>query len=130
IAQQPLGVVTRAGRKIADLFGSAGYAPHDNSAILLPEGWRSDPEAGRAASLLRARQRAKNRWLDGPFTMAANVHSVALSIGALAACLLLWRRLPDELRLAAYLALYWVASHALFWAQPRFRYPMEMLFAL
>src|SRR5205807_100141 len=34
IAQQPLGVVTRAGRKIADLFGSAGYAPHDNSPIL------------------------------------------------------------------------------------------------
>jgi hypothetical protein len=129
IAEQPFGLITRAGQKVAALFGPPGYAPHGNSAILLPDGWRTDPEKGRIAAEMRARQRAKNRWLDGLFTWLAAAHSYVVLAGAIGA-LLRWRRLPPELRLMAYLCLGWIGAHALFWAQPRFRYPMEILLAL
>jgi hypothetical protein len=130
LASNPATLVTGSARKIADLFGPPGYAPHANSAILLPEGWQTDPEIGRIAAEKRARQRFKNGYLDGIFTTLATLHSYAILAGALAACLLLWRSLPDELRLSAYLCGYWVLSHVMFWAQPRFRYPMEIFLAL
>ncbi|MFQ5599563.1 MAG: ArnT family glycosyltransferase [Candidatus Krumholzibacteriia bacterium] len=130
IADDPLGFMTRGARKIVDLFGIPVYAPHGNSAILLPDGWRSDPVLNRIAQELRARQRAKNRYLDGIFTQLAAVHSYLILVGALAAALILWGRLPAELRLMVYLSLYWLGSHALFWGQPRFRYPMELFLTL
>jgi hypothetical protein len=130
IASHPSRLVTGSIQKIGALFGPPGYAPHDNSAILLPDGWRTDPELGRIAEEMRARQRAKNRWLDGFFTAVATVHSYALLAGALAACLFFWRQLPADLRLGAHLSLYWIASHVVFWGQPRFRYPMEIPLAL
>lgn len=129
LAQSPFGFVTRGGRKIAALFGSAAYAPHASSAIRLPDGWQTDPEKARQAELLRARQRAKNRYLDGMFAWLADAHTVLLAAGALVA-ILRWRRLPGVMRLAAFLVFYWIGSHVLFWAQPRFRYPMELPMAL
>jgi hypothetical protein len=130
LTSNPMSLVTGSARKVADLFGPPGYAPHANSAILLPEGWQTNPEIGRIAAEKRARQRFKNGYLDGIFTTLATCHSYVILAGALAACLLLWKRLPDELRLSAYLCGYWIVSHVVFWAQPRFRYPMEILLAL
>ena len=130
LALNPASLVTGSARKVADLFGPPGYAPHANSAILLPDGWQTNPEIGRIAAEKRARQRFKNGYLDGVFTMLATLHSFVILAGALAACLLLWRGLPDELRLSAYLCGYWIVSHVIFWAQPRFRYPMEIFLAL
>jgi len=130
LAGNPLGFVTRGVLKIGALFGPPGYAPHDNSAILLPEGWENDPEKGRIATELRARQRAKNRWLDGFFTQLAAVHSYLLLLGAIVAVARGWRRLPAELRACVWLVLYWISAHVVFWAQPRFRYPAEIPLAL
>jgi 4-amino-4-deoxy-L-arabinose transferase-like glycosyltransferase len=130
LGQDPFGFWRRGGRKIGALFGSPGYAPHGNSAILLPDGWRTDPEKARQAAELRARQRAKNRWLDGLFTHLGTVHSWLLLVAAAAAAIVHRTRLPDDLRLAVWLSLYWVASHVVFWGQPRFRYPMEIPLAL
>lgn len=129
IAAKPLAFFARAAQKTAALFGSPGYAPHGNSAILLPDGWQTDPVKGRIAAEMRARQRAKNRWLDGLFTRLAAAHSYILLAGAVGA-LLLWRRLTAELRLMVYLCLGWIGAHAVFWAQPRFRYPMEILLSV
>jgi tetratricopeptide (TPR) repeat protein len=129
LAQAPFGFVTRGAEKIGALFGAAGYAPHASSAILLPDGWQTDPEAGARAAALRARQRAKNVYLDGVFTWLATVHTWILLAGAALACVR-WRRMPAELRLAAWLCVAWIAAHVVFWAQPRFRYPMEIPLAL
>ena len=129
IGADPLGVVIRSGKKVVDLFGVPRYAPHDNTAILLPDGWRSDPAAARAAEALRARQRAKNRLLDGPFTWLAMAHSVVILAGALFA-VGRWRRLGSAARLLVYLCLGWIGAHVVFWAQPRFRYPMEIFLIL
>jgi len=130
LGHQPLGFLTRGVRKIGALFGSPGYAPHENSAIMLPEGWNTDPERGRVADELRARQRAKNRWLDGLFTTWAALHSWVLVVGAIGAVALGRRALPPDCVNAVWLAAYWIAAHVVFWAQPRFRYPLEIPFAL
>ena len=130
LADAPLGFFTRAVVKIGALGASPGYAPHASSALLLPENWQSDPEQGRIAAAMRARQRAKNVWLDGLFTHWAALHSWLLMAGGVLACVTAWRRLPPDLRIGAWLILYWVAAHALFWGQPRFRYPMEIPLAL
>ncbi len=130
LARNPLGFVTRGVQKVVDLFGPPGYAPHTNSVIMLPDGWRTDPALGRIAAEMRARQRAKNRYLDGLFTHLATVHSYLILAGAVAASLLLWRRMSSGLRLCVYVCAYWVLSHVLFWGQPRFRYPMEIFMAL
>jgi hypothetical protein len=127
--RNPFGFFTRGAKKVQLLFGSPGYAPHGNSAIMLPDGWQTDPEKGRIAEALRARQRAKNAYLDGVFTVLARMHSWLLILGALAACVA-WRRLPAELRTGVWLCVYWIVSHVIFWAQPRFRYPMEIPMAL
>lgn len=129
LAKAPVGFLSRGARKVASLFGSAAYAPHANSAILLPDGWQTDPEKGRQAAALRAKQRAKNRHLDGVFTWLANAHFILLCAGTLAAALA-WRRMPPFLRLCTFLVVYWIGSHVVFWAQPRFRYPMEIPMAL
>jgi len=129
LAREPLGFVTRGARKVGALFGSAAYAPHGNSAIALPADWQTDPQQRRIAEALRARQRAKNRWLDGIFTLLANLHFALLAIGGALACLR-WNRMPEPLRFAAWIALAWIAAHIVFWAQPRFRYPMDVPLAL
>jgi Flp pilus assembly protein TadD len=129
VARKPFTFFTHGAHKVIALFGSAGYAPHANSAILLPDGWQTDPVKGQQAAELRARQRAKNRWLDGPITQFANLHTALLVIGALLACLR-WRRLPRALRLMVWICAYWILAHVVFWAQPRFRYPMEVPMAL
>jgi 4-amino-4-deoxy-L-arabinose transferase-like glycosyltransferase len=130
LAEAPFGFVSRAVTKIIALGGSPGYAPHASSALLLPENWQTDPEQGRIAAAMRARQRAKNVWLDGLFTHWAAVHSWLLMAGGLVACMTAWRRLPPDLRLGAWLIVYWIAAHVVFWGQPRFRYPMEIPLAL
>ena len=130
IGRAPWNVLTRGAVKVRDLFGSAFYAPHSNSAILVPDGWQTDPVKGQIAAQMRAKQRAKNVYLDGVFTWLANLYSWAVLAGALTASTLLWRRLPDGMRLMTFLGLYWIVSHAVFWGQPRFRYPMELPLAL
>lgn len=130
LGRNPLGFITRGVRKVGALFGSPGYAPHENSAIMLPEGWNTDPERGRIAAELRARQRAKNRWLDGLFTTWGAVHSWFLLAGGAAAVWLGRKTLPPDLVSAVWLTGYWIAAHAVFWAQPRFRYPLEIPLAL
>jgi len=129
IAAQPLGFLTRGMRKVVALFGIARYAEHDNSAIMLPEGWNTDPAAARVADALRARQRAKNHLLDGLFTWLAAAHGWFLLAGAVATALR-WRDLGAEARLLVYLCLGWIGAHVLFWAQPRFRYPMDLFLLL
>jgi hypothetical protein len=119
-------VVPRGVVKVRDLFGTAFYAPHSNSAILVPDGWQTDPVKGQIAAQMRAKQRAKNVYLDGLFTWLANIYSGAVLVGGLVASTLLWRRLPDGMRLMTFLGLYWIVSHAVFWGQPRFRYPLEL----
>ena len=129
LAHSPFGFVSRGVRKVGSLFGSPGYAPHSNSAILLPNGWQTDPNAAQQATALRQRQRAKNVYLDGLYTRLATLHTWLLLVGA-ALALMRWRRLPAELRLAVWLCAAWIAAHVVFWAQPRFRYPMEIPLAL
>jgi 4-amino-4-deoxy-L-arabinose transferase-like glycosyltransferase len=130
IAAEPLGFFTRGVRKTVALFERPIWAMHSNSAILLPDGWRIDPQLGRIAQEMRARQRAKNRWLDGLFTWLGAIHSLAILVCAVATALLLWRNFPPEMRLMLYLSLCWVGAHALFWAKGRFRYPMEIFLML
>jgi hypothetical protein len=130
LAGNPFGFLTRGVRKLGALFGPPGYAPHDNSAILLPEGWENDPEKSRVANELRARQRAKNYWLDGLFTQLATAHSYLLLLGAIVAVARARRHLPPELQACAWLVVYWIGAHVMFWAQPRFRYPAEIPLAL
>jgi high-affinity Fe2+/Pb2+ permease len=79
---------------------------------------------------LRQKQARKDVLLHGPFRVLAALHSYLLLGGALAAGLFGWRRLPGELRLAVWIAVAWIAVHMVFWAQPRFRYPMELPLAL
>jgi 4-amino-4-deoxy-L-arabinose transferase-like glycosyltransferase len=129
IAREPWGFVSRGVRKVGSLFGSAAYAPHASSAIALPADWQTNPESRRRAEDLRARQRAKNRWLDGLFTVLANVHFAVLGLAAAFACAR-WKQLPAPLRFAAWIAIAWVAAHVVYWAQPRFRYPMDVPLAL
>lgn len=126
IADHPWAVIRNAGPKVVALFGSPGYATHSNSAIMLPDGWRTDPVKSQIAAALRAKQREKNRLLDGLFTRLAEAHSYLVLAGALAAVALLRRRLTPELWLLVALSLAWIGAHVVFWAQPRFRYPMEL----
>jgi hypothetical protein len=126
IAAHPFAFIRSAGPKIVALFESPGYAPHSNSAILLPDGWRTDPVKRQIAEAMRERQRQKNRLLDGLFTRLAELHTYVVLAAALAAVFLMRRRLTPELWLMAWLSLGWIGAHVLFWAQPRFRYPMEL----
>jgi hypothetical protein len=131
IGQKPASVVSRTFNKTASLLGSAGWAPHANSAIMLPDGWQTDPVLQRKAQEMRASQRNKNRYLDGLFTHLGTLHFWVIFLGAVTASTLLWRKLPASLRLLVYLSLYWLLSHTiLFWSKPRFRYPMEIFLML
>lgn len=131
IGQKPLEVVGRSFRKTASLLGSAGWSPHANTAIMLPDGWQTDPILQRKAQEMRTSQRNKNRYLDGVFTHLGTLHFWVIFLGALVASTLLWRQLPASMRLLVYLSLYWFLSHTiLFWSKARFRYPMEIFLML
>ena len=125
LALNPLGFFTRGASKIRSLFERPGYALHANSAILIPD-YRADPKRRPLADSLRAQQHVKDRWLHGSLDTLAAAHSWLLLAGALVACLGMWRRLPDELRLSAAICAYWITAHVVYWSQPRFRYPMEI----
>jgi 4-amino-4-deoxy-L-arabinose transferase-like glycosyltransferase len=129
IAAHPLGVLRHSGSKLVALFAPPTYALHANSAILIPDAV-ADPSLAPLAAAARQKQARKDVLLHGVFKVLAALHSYLLLGGALAAVLFAWRRLPAELRLAAWLALAWVGVHLVFWAQPRFRYPMEIPLAL
>ena len=129
LVHHPLGFFARGAQKVAALFGSAGYAMQANNAVRLPEGWEEDPERAQQAEAIRSRQRVRAHVLRGVLTQAADAHSWLLLVGGVAACLF-WQRLPAGLRLMAWIALAWVGAHVLFWAQPRFRYPLEIPLAL
>lgn len=129
LAAHPFGFVTRGVRKIGALFAPPTAALHANSAILLPDA-RADPSLAGLAAAKRARQAVKDALLHGVLKVLAALHSYILLAGALVASTWGWRRLPQELRLAACVTAAWIVVHVLFWAQPRFRYPMEVPMAL
>jgi 4-amino-4-deoxy-L-arabinose transferase-like glycosyltransferase len=129
LGRHPLGFVTDGVRKIGALFAPPTYALHANSAILVPD-YQSDPRLEPAARAKLARQKAKDEILHGPLALLAAVHSYFILATALFAVVVWRRRLPAELQLAAWVGLYWIAAHVVFWAQPRFRYPMELPLAL
>ncbi|HZL84553.1 MAG TPA: glycosyltransferase family 39 protein [Candidatus Krumholzibacteria bacterium] len=129
IGTDPAGFVSRGVRKVVALFGSPRWAPHDNSAISLPEGWTTNPDVALVAEAMRAKQRAKNRWLDGFFTwIAAAIGKLVLCGGIVAA--VRWKKLGTDAQLLVYLCLGWIGAHVFFWAQPRFRYPIEIFLIL
>ncbi|MFQ5599562.1 MAG: ArnT family glycosyltransferase [Candidatus Krumholzibacteriia bacterium] len=129
IAEHPLGTLVESARKIVDLYAFPDYALHANSGILVPD-FHARPELREEAEALLAKQRVRDRWLHGLFMHLARAHSFLLLLGALAAAVLFRRRLPDELRLSVWLVLAWTAAHVVFWAQPRFRFPVEIPLAL
>jgi 4-amino-4-deoxy-L-arabinose transferase-like glycosyltransferase len=129
IAAHPLGFFTRAGRKIVALFSPPTVMLHANSAILLPDA-TADPSLAPLAAAKRARQAVKDRWLHGPLAFLAALHAYMLLAGGIAALVFGWRRLPRELQLSGWMLGAFLLSHILFWAQPRFRYPMEIPLAL
>lgn len=129
VATHPSVVLERSWGKLRELFAPPTYALHANSAILLPDA-TAQPELAAEAAAKRARQAAKDRVLHGPLAWGAALHLVLLLTGALATCLFGWRLLPDFLRLCVWICLAWIGIHLVFWAQPRFRYPMEIPMAL
>jgi hypothetical protein len=132
IAQDPLGFVTRGIRKIGSLFAPPTYALHANSAILIPDP-QAQPELAAEAAAKRARQQAKDAVLHGPLAWLAAFHTYLLVAGA---SFVVWRGvrggagLTPELQLAAAVIAAWIVVHTVFWAQPRFRYPIEIPMAV
>ena len=100
-----------------------------NNAVSLPAGWEDDEELTRQVEEKRARQRPKSRILRGPLTVAASVVSYVLLAGLLLS-LVAWKRLTPQMRWFAWLSIAWVILHMVFWAQPRFRYPIELYAAV
>lgn len=123
IARDPLAVVTRSGRKLVALFAPATDVLHALSAVRPPGGTPSG-----AGARIRT-DRARDAFIRGPGTWLSALHTYVLLAGTIAA-VAAWRTLPAELRLHALVAIYWIVVHLVFWAQPRFRYPMEIPMAL
>ena len=159
IATEPLGFLRRGAKKIASLYGFPDYALHVNSGILVPD-TRGHPELEAVAQSKLSRQRARDRLLDGPFLLLARgYHLVLLALGALGLAFS-WRGrhekpkvkattssrsskkhdetnapstaadTPGLVVLCSGLVLAWTAVHVLFWAQPRFRHPLEIPLAI
>jgi 4-amino-4-deoxy-L-arabinose transferase-like glycosyltransferase len=137
IAERPVHLITDGLRKIGALYGYPDYALHMNSGILIPD-TRAHPELGAEAQERLVRQRVRDRWLHGPFRTVARVYHVLFLAFALVGLIIAfvgssteaapgW---PHEVRLAGWLVLSWTLAHALFWAQPRFRVPLEVPLAL
>jgi 4-amino-4-deoxy-L-arabinose transferase-like glycosyltransferase len=125
IRREPGAAIVRDFGKLGRLFAPPRYAMQANNAIELPPGWEDDPELTRLVEEKRARQRPKSRLLRGPLTTIASVYSYVLLAGAILS-LAMWKRLTPQARWFAWLAIAWVILHMIFWAQPRFRYPLEL----
>jgi hypothetical protein len=138
IASDPLGFVGRGVHKIVALYGFPDYALHANSGILVPD-TRGHPELESVAQATLARQRARDRLLRGPFMHAARLFHVLLLALALIGTAAWWKPARASspapgtgasahalLGLCIGLVLVWTAAHVLFWAQPRFRVPIEL----
>ena len=123
VGRDPLGIVTRSGSKLVALFAPSIDLLHALSAVRPPDG--APPGAG---ARIRT-DRARDAFIRGPATWLSALHTYILLAGALAA-VAAWRTLPPELRLHAFVAGFWILVHVVFWAQPRFRYPMEIPMAL
>ena len=142
LVSEPLAFVGHGVRKIVALYGFPDYALHVNSGILVPD-TRGHPELEATAQATLARQRGRDRWLHGPLMRAARAYHVALMALAALGIYCGWRqkRNPSArstptsktsplLGLCTSLVVVWTAAHVLFWAQPRFRYPLEPALAV
>jgi len=125
----PLRFFTEGARKIVSLFGFPDYALHINSGILVPDS-RGHPELEGPVQAKLQRQRQRDRLLHGPLTFLARLHAMALLVLGLAGMFLAVRRRHPFLRLCLWLIVGWTVAHVFFWAQPRFRAPLDILFAL
>jgi 4-amino-4-deoxy-L-arabinose transferase-like glycosyltransferase len=127
--RDPIGLLGRSAYKLRALFASPGYALQANNAVRRPEGWQYDPVIAALAEEARDRQRGRARLLRSVFSKLAALHTRILWLGALGA-LFLWRRFTPGMRLIAWVGVYWVGAHIVFWAQPRFRYALEVPMAI
>ncbi len=127
IVRHPLALVRNGVAKVVALYGFPDYALHANSGILVPD-IRAHPELEAEARAKIARQRTRDRWLHGPcMHFSRGFHLLLLVFAALG----LWWSLRPMNRLAllplwSWLVLGWTAAHVLYWAQPRFRHPLEI----
>ncbi len=130
IVRHPLTFVRNSVEKMIALYAFPDYALHANSGILVPD-TRAHPELEAVARAKLARQRGRDRWLHGPcmhFTRGFH-----LSLLAFAALGLWWSFRPVDrllrhpaLSFWSWVVLGWTAAHVIFWAQPRFRHPLEI----
>lgn len=125
ILADPGAAIVRGFKKLGPLFSPPRYAMQANNAVSLPAGWEEDAALTQQVEETRARQRPKSRILRGPLTVTASIMSFTLLAGLLLS-LALWKRLTPQIRWFAWLSIAWVALHMIFWAQPRFRYPIEL----
>jgi hypothetical protein len=125
LQRHPFGFVTRGVRKVGSLFAPPADALHANTAIESPPAAAAADDDAR-----RARRERKERLLHGPFTVLAAVHVYVLVAAAAVVLVRRRRRVPDEIRLSGWIAAAWVAVHIVFWAQPRFRIPLDVPLAL
>jgi hypothetical protein len=129
MAGEPLTFFTSSARKLVDLFRFPDYALHVNSGILIPDA-RGRPELQSQVQEKLERQRRRDRLLHGPLTLLARVHAMGLLVLGLAGGLLALRRPIPLLRLCLWLFGGWCLAHVFFWAQPRFRYPLDLPLAI
>jgi 4-amino-4-deoxy-L-arabinose transferase-like glycosyltransferase len=139
VAERPTHVLTDGARKVGALYAFPDYALHMNSGILIPD-TRAHPELETEVQARLQRQRVRDRWLHGPLRVAARTYHVLLLLFGAAGLLFAFRRRahvdgfapgwPYEMRLAAWLVVAWTLAHVVFWAQPRFRVPLEIPLAL
>jgi 4-amino-4-deoxy-L-arabinose transferase-like glycosyltransferase len=128
IRSDPSAAVRRTGTKLRRFFGSPYWALHVNSGILLPD-VRTHPDREPEARARAERQKARDRVLHGPLRMLAWTHYLFVCVGA-AASIVLWRRLPGPMRLLAVLTVAWILIHLVYWAMPRYRFPVEMFLSI
>ena len=128
IRRDPRAAVCRTGTKLERLFGSPYWALHVNSGILLPD-VRLRPDLAPEARARAARQKARDGVLQGPLQILAWTHYLIVCAGA-AASIVLWRRLPGPMRLLVVLTAAWIVVHLVYWAMPRYRFPIEMFLSI
>jgi hypothetical protein len=128
--REPLGFFSRGVHKVGALFAPPGYAMHANTAV---EAGPSETVGADAAATPPAPARhAKERLLHGPLTWLASIHMYALLAATLAVLFVpsRRRRVPAEIQLWTWVWWVWIAAYVVFWAQPRFRHPLDLPMAL
>jgi len=128
IGAHPGRDLRNAAGKLGALYAFPDYALHVNSGILIPD-VRAHPERAAEAQARLQRQRARDRWLHGPLTVIARVYYICLGVAAFLT-VVRSRAASPGLRLAVWLVLAWTLVHVVYWAQPRFRAPVEVPLAL